>query len=478
MRPLAAGALCGLLIASACSLDWDRLDPSLGAGPTGGAGGVGGGLSTGEGGTTSDGGGGAGSCSVDADCDGGSFCGCASIGLIGVAESSDPSAELTITTPTGVTAGDVMIAAVAVRPHDVLATEPAGWTLIRLDTSTENITENLYSYYRVVEDGEAPSHTWAFSETHSGAVGGIIAFRGADPSDPIDAHDGQAVSASTSFPSLSVDAPSVSTSGTESMVVTLYSATSSGDWQPPASMSEAVEIATGISSSGGESLLMSYAPQAMAGDVGVRTAVVARHDDGTAVSQTIALKQLCTSGTCTPVQPDGWTCSEGRQCQSGSCVHNHCCEACDVPGNLGTCSPATTGSSGSPECTPYTCNGTLTTCPAMCSSHAECAGGFYCNGSDACVALRSNGQTCTSAMQCQSGECIDGYCCNNNCTGPCNACNLSGNEGTCTLRPAGTTGSPSCSPYLCSGAASSCPTTCTKDSDCAAGFICMGGSCL
>jgi hypothetical protein len=490
MKRIVAGALCGLVIASACSFDWDTLDPRLsgGAGPAGGAAGAGGaganGGSGGEGGGTSVGG--AGSCTVDADCGSSSFCGCASVGVVGVAESSEPSVGLTITTPAGVASGDVMIAAIAVRPDDVTATEPSGWTLIRLDTSADDITENLYSYYRVVEADEAPSHTWAFSASHSGAVGGIIAFRGADPSDPIDAHDGQTLDGPTSFDSLSVDAPSLSTSTAESMVITLYSVTSSGDWQPPTSMSEAVDVASEVASEAGESLLMSYAPQAMAGDTGVKTAVVARHDGGTAVSQAIALKQLCASGVCTPKQIDGWTCSDEGQCQSGMCVHNHCCdgacsgtcEACDVAGSLGTCSPASTGTAGTPDCAPYACNGMLTTCPASCTSHVECAGGFYCNSSDSCVPLRSNGQTCSSPLQCQSGNCADGYCCNSDCGGACRACNLSGSQGTCTLRPAGATGSPSCSPYLCSGSASACPTSCNDSNDCATGFSCVGGSCL
>lgn len=482
--------LCGWLIGSACSLDWDALDPRKGGGepPVGGSGGT---VATGGGGGPggSVGGGGAGpgeDCSVDADCSRGLFCGCASIGVVGVTDGSEESGPLTISTPTSVTSGDVMVAAIAVRPDNAMAVAPPGWTPIRVDTSPDDVTENLYSFVRVAEDGEAPSQTWTFSISHSGAVGGIVAFRGADATDPIGAHAGQSLSGPTDFTGLVVDAPSVTTRAAESMIVTLYSATSSGSWQPPAGMTEAVDRATGVDDTAGEALLMSYAPQATAGATGVKSATAIRHDAGTAVSQTIAVKPLCASSSCTAQQVVGWTCSAANQCQSGSCVQNHCCdgpcgvacEACDVPGSLGSCSPVSVGTVGDPDCTPFSCNGTLATCPDTCSSHAECAGGFFCNTVGSCEAQKSNGLTCSSDLQCLSGNCVNGYCCNDNCGGSCDACNLAGNLGMCTQQPAGATGSPSCSPYLCSGASSGCPTSCVGDGDCATGFACVGGSCI
>jgi len=374
MKRILACAISGLVIVGACSFDWDAYDPRQSAGAGAGSSGGGSGASGGQGGGASVGGGtsvggAGGGCAVDADCGSGSFCGCVPIGVVGVASSSDGSGAVTISTPAGVASDDVMIAAIAVRPDNATATAPAGWTLIRLDTSPDDNTENLYSYYRVAGASEAPSHTWTFNISHSGAVGGIIAFRGADTSDPIDVHAGQNLNGPTNFGSLMVDAPSVSTSAAGSMIVTLYSAASSGSWQPPTAMSESVDLASGVNTTSGEALLMSYAPQAIAGATGVKTAVVRHHDDGTAVSQTIALKQLCASNSCMPQQIDGWTCNDANQCQSGNCAQNHCCDgpcgdacdACDVPGSLGSCSPASSGTLGNPDCTPYTCNGTLTT---------------------------------------------------------------------------------------------------------------------
>ena len=39
-------------------------------------------------------------------------------------------------------------------------------------------------------------------------------------------------------------------------------------------------------------------------------------------------------------------------------------------------------------------------------------------------------------------------------------------------------GSPSCSPYLCTGAAATCPATCASDANCIAADYCNGTNCM
>src|SRR4029434_11014303 len=95
--------------------------------------------------------------------------------------------------------------------------------------------------------------------------------------------------------------------------------------------------------------------------------------------------------------------------------------------------------------------GSSATCPSSCVTSADCASAYYCNTLNQCVAKKANGNTCGAAAECQSGFCVDGYCCNSACGGGCNACNLSGAEGTCTVMPSGSFGSPSCAPYVCDG---------------------------
>src|SRR5207237_2378398 len=95
------------------------------------------------------------------------------------------------------------------------------------------------------------------------------------------------------------------------------------------------------------------------------------------------------------------------------------------------------------------------------------------------VAKHSNGQACGGANQCTSGFCADGVCCNAACSGGgCDRCDLATNLGTCVNAPSGNSGSPSCTPYVCSGASASCPTSCTVDTNCVTGDYCDTGACV
>jgi hypothetical protein len=143
------------------------------------------------------------------------------------------------------------------------------------------------------------------------------------------------------------------------------------------------------------------------------------------------------------------------------------------------------------------------------------------------------GQPCAEDAHCASEHCADGVCCDAACTGQCEACNMSGSEGTCSAvagpprgsRPecggtgvcmgacdgtarqacafpgsnvqcsertcsanvqravgtcsgAGFCGAVEtvCAPFTCG--ATACQTTCATSDDCAAGFVCQQGGCV
>jgi len=92
--------------------------------------------------------------------------------------------------------------------------------------------------------------------------------------------------------------------------------------------------------------------------------------------------------------------------------------------------------------------------------------------------LMANGSTCSLGIDCSSGLCVDGACCNTSCTGACQACDVSGSAGTCTSVASGKPhGSRSCAPYaVCTAGA--CATTCTTSADCDASNYCSGGACV
>ncbi len=163
-----------------------------------------------------------------------------------------------------------------------------------------------------------------------------------------------------------------------------------------------------------------------------------------------ALGQPCTS----PAQCASPYCVDGVCCDSGC---GGVCQACDVAGHLGACSPIP---AGEPDDFPA----------------ASCAGANACSGSGTC--LHPNGTACISASQCLSGSCADGVCCDTACDSPCYACSLAGVFGTCKPIGAGQIDTaPVCAGLsVCDGKGSCLAAAgqpCTSPADCASGKCTM-----
>jgi len=263
-----------------------------------------------------------------------------------------------------------------------------------------------------------------------------------------------------------------------------------------------------------------------------------------------------TAGTCAPVPDSGTdptgTCTSagavscgttgfcdgkggcdlypaGTPCAPPSCAAGMAVQtlgrACD---GLGTCKPASTQ-----PCTPYACNGT--TCNATCTVDGDCASPAICDlQTNTCGDKKRLGQPCTADGDCLTGNaCVDGVCCLSASCGTCEACNITGHEGSCsevpadasdphgrcaasppcgfvgtcdgngacenapattscgtatcanaTLTPVGFCNGAgtckqaptSCGAYVC-GSGAACLTTCAQDGDCVPGDTCANGSC-
>ncbi len=201
----------------------------------------------------------------------------------------------------------------------------------------------------------------------------------------------------------------------------------------------------------------------------------------------------CAAGICVPTKEPGASCAANNQCGSGFCTDGVCCnaacngqcQACDVAGKVGTCSPVVGAPHGSrsacesdgtacggqcngedvtacaypqAECRAASCSGGVAVmaatcsaghCPAKqeqacgafacgasacnggCSADADCAAGNWCSAG-VCVAKRPPAASCSASNQCGSGSCVDGVCCNTACDGQCEACDVAGSVGTCT----------------------------------------------
>ncbi|WP_372522089.1 DUF6701 domain-containing protein [Sulfuricaulis sp.] len=192
---------------------------------------------------------------------------------------------LTIPKPAGTLTADVMIASVSVTPSTITITPPVGWTLIRQVTQGTATTSKLATYYRVAGVGEPAGYTWTLSGgTHNGAVGGIASFNGVDNVTPYDAETGNSTASATTH-----TAPSVTTTLTNGMLVTVHEYASSGTWST-AAMNEAVDVASlAPNNAAGISMEMNYEIRPTIGATGTRTATATATADTGAV-QSISLK--------------------------------------------------------------------------------------------------------------------------------------------------------------------------------------------
>ena len=227
--------------------------------------------------------------------------------------------------------------------------------------------------------------------------------------------------------------------------------------------------------------------------------------------------RICdANGVCKLKQTSG-DCTDDDECVTGNCVDGHCCaDTCGTP--CRSCNNR---------------NGTCTT-PVTGEDDDNCDGSQTCDADGACKL--ANGQRCSDADECASALCVDGVCCNAACEGSCEACDVEGEEGTCTLvegephgertacdgEPGSTCGGfcdgrdvdctypggsercgsvctgerlvtqscdgagacvdndpETCGLYACDEGAGVCLTTCTTNTDCAVGSACNeSGSCV
>lgn len=104
-----------------------------------------------------------------------------------------------------------------------------------------------------------------------------------------------------------------------------------------------------------------------------------------------------------------------------------------------------------------------------CLDDTDCAQGTCLDG--LCTG-KPLGEVCGESAHCTSSFCVFGLCCDRECVGACEACNLPGKEGTCQVAPLGSVGEPACAPFLCNGTSGTCPKECSADAQCASGRYC------
>ncbi len=157
----------------------------------------------------------------------------------------------------------------------------------------------------------------------------------------------------------------------------------------------------------------------------------------------------------------------GTSCGTSSCDgQNVSGEICDGDG---TC--FTTAVAQAVACAPYLC---IDDGCVRCTRDSECTGRRICIGGT-CHERFSAGAACETATQCASNFCVDGVCCGSACTGRCQACNVAGREGTCTI----VRGDPVAPREPCAGSGD-CAGTCAGAAECTfpeSGVTCAAPTC-
>ncbi|MEB2311422.1 MAG: hypothetical protein OZ928_06205 [Polyangiaceae bacterium] len=180
--------------------------------------------------------------------------------------------------------------------------------------------------------------------------------------------------------------------------------------------------------------------------------------------------------------------AKGTACGSTSCAGNvQTGHACD---GAGVCLDNATQ-----DCGEYAC--LAGACTTSCAKAGDCNTAAYCDtAASECKPKAPLGEACTTADTCQSGFCVDGFCCNKACDGQCEACDVGTATGTCSpvngaphgARPAcaeGTaaSGDGACAARTCDGNdGSSCQgyvgsSVACRDQSCAGGVQSFSATC-
>ena len=193
--------------------------------------------------------------------------------------------QLTISKPTSVAVGDLLLANIAINGGNAaVVTPPTGWTqILRTDNDT-NIS--IISYWKIAGVSEASSYTWIIDHQTT-AEGGIIQYSGVDITNPIDASTGNVgfgIVATTS---------AITTSSPNEEVVTLFAAdvgkaTNAGAYfTSPVGMTEKYDVSN---TPFGPSIATNDAIQVAAGNAGSKSSTVAGNKNRNWVAQQIALR--------------------------------------------------------------------------------------------------------------------------------------------------------------------------------------------
>lgn len=159
-----------------------------------------------------------------------------------IGDNGAGAGTIVVNKPSGVVAGDVMVAAIGFRGTDFLS-GPAGWSLT---TNGSRGTVNQNVYYKVATGIEGSSYTWTISTGTPKMTGVIVAYTGVNNSNPIDVSN-----SASGLSTTAVNPPSVNTTVDHTRVVVAGSTANSNTFTANGSYTMVNQTSSSGGGSGG-----------------------------------------------------------------------------------------------------------------------------------------------------------------------------------------------------------------------------------
>jgi PKD repeat protein len=143
------------------------------------------------------------------------------ISIVGSQSAFSDSAVtgVSVPAPSGIAAGDVLVASITSDRNASMTTVPAGWTPMVNGLSINSSAgagARIYAYYHVVGAAESGSYNWTLSSKQKWGAG-ITAYRGVNTTTPLDTSVVTGVNSSWSGTSLTL--PSITTASSNTMLI-------------------------------------------------------------------------------------------------------------------------------------------------------------------------------------------------------------------------------------------------------------------
>ena len=204
------------------------------------------------------------------------------------ASSSNAISSVNIARPTGLVAGDLMIAFLAQRGNTpTVKSAPTNWVLVGTRTNGNLIGVSVYR--KIATATEQANYQFEFNGSNRSA-GAIVVFRGVDATSPIDAWASQPNPLGATM-----TAPAVTPASANTMLLALYAGNQGNTpTTPPTGMAEVLDVSSGAGPNG-VMLAAAYATHAAAAtDTGARVATSS--DVVSSVGVLIALRSGAAAG--------------------------------------------------------------------------------------------------------------------------------------------------------------------------------------